>query len=446
MSAIPIRWRLAATFTAVTAVLLTVIGGFLHVRLGAELDGTLRAGLRQRASDLVLVARERGGGLGQGGLNEPGDDIAQIVSPTGKVLDGAPGFRDAPLVDRATLARATRKPVAVAAHPVGDEGDDAALLATPAAGRVVIVGASLEARDDALAKLDGLLLIGFPVGLVLAGIAGFFVAGRALEPVERIRAHADAIGARELGERLPEPRARDELHRLARTLNAMLDRLEAGFARERGFVADASHELRTPLATLKAELELAQRPGRSPSELRAAITSAAEETDRLVRLAENLLVVARADEGQLKLRRQRVDLPDLIRDAARHAHGPVEIIAPSALEIDADLLRLRQALDNLLDNAWRHGAPPITARVTTTPTDVRISIDDAGPGVPDAFADHAFERFTRGDDARHGSGAGLGLAIVAAIAEAHGGQAGLNSSHDSDTTTAWITLPRPAVI
>jgi two-component system OmpR family sensor kinase len=443
VSAIPLRWRLAGAFTGVAAVVLVVLGVFLHGRLRAELDASLRAGLRQRAADLVVVARDRPTPLGSGPFVEPGDDLAQVLGPRGRVIDGAPGFDRVPLLTPSEVRRAGRGPLVIDQRHVGDEEEPATLLAAPAGARVVVIGASLEDRDDALAKLDGLLAVGLPAGLLLAAIAGFLVAGRALGPIDRMRARAEAISTEDLGRRLPEPPADDELRRLAVTLNAMLGRLEDGFARERTFVADASHELRTPLAALKAELELARRPNRSPAELRAAVDSAAEETDRLARLAEDLLVVARADAGRLPIRREPIDLPALLNRVAARAAGPVGIDAPAGLLASADPLRLEQALGNLVDNALRHGAPPVTLSAAVDDDRLRLQVGDRGAGLPPGLGKRAFDRFTRGDAAREGPGAGLGLAIVAAVAHAHAGRAGLDA-RPGGGTLAWLELPHAA--
>jgi signal transduction histidine kinase len=238
---------------------------------------------------------------------------------------------------------------------------------------------------------------------------------------------------------LPVPPTHDEIGRLGETLNAMLDRLEAGLERERAFVADASHELRTPLSVLKAELELALREGRTREELVAALRSAAEETDRLVALAEDLLVIARSDGGGLALRRERVGARELLEAAA--ARSPdVSIRAGDDAPLEVDRARIGQALGNLLDNAHRHGGGRVELTAERRGERVRLSVRDDGPGFPDGFAPIAFERFTRADAARSGGGAGLGLAIVAAIARAHGGTAGAGNRPEGGAEV-WLELP-----
>ena len=282
-----------------------------------------------------------------------------------------------------------------------------------------------EERDETLATLLTLLLVVGPIALLLASLAGYWLAGAALRPVEAMRRGAAEISAATSGRRLPLPPAQDEVRRLGVTLNAMLARLDEGLERERRFVADAGHELRTPLATLRAELELALRQPRPSEELVAALRSAAEEVERLVRLAEDLLVLAREGENGPPLRRTRVDVPDLLETVAarfRRDDRSIEAVAPAGLALDADRARLEQALGNLVDNALRHGRGAVRLRAEAGEGEVVLRVRDDGPGFPSGFADRAFERFSRADEARAGGGAGLGLAIVAAVARAHGGR------------------------
>jgi two-component system OmpR family sensor kinase len=227
----------------------------------------------------------------------------------------------------------------------------------------------------------------------------------------------------------------------------MLDRLDAAFARERAFVADASHELRTPLAILRTELELALRGDREREDLEAAIQSAAEETDRLSALAEDLLVIARADQGQLPIRRQSLYADDLLetlarRFAARTTAEQRRLLADPApgVQFDGDPVRLEQALANMIENALRYGRGPI--RLSAEPSDgtVALHVRDEGPGFPPEFLPSAFERFSRADEARSRGGTGLGLAITAAIATAHGGRAGAANAAGGGADV-WLELP-----
>jgi two-component system OmpR family sensor kinase len=253
-----------------------------------------------------------------------------------------------------------------------------------------------------------------------------------------MRRKAAAVGEGDPGARLPVPPADDEIGRLGETLNAMLARLEGAIEHERGFVADASHELRTPLAILKTELELALREGRTEQELRAALRSASDETDRLSRLADDLLVLARSDRGGLALRLEGVpvrELLDRVAERFRTSAGAVAVEVPDGLALTGDRLRHEQALGNLVANAAAHGEPPVRLSARRHNGCVELHVEDGGPGLPADFADRAFERFTRADSARTAGGAGLGLAIVDAVARAHGGRAGVRGAD------FWIALP-----
>jgi two-component system, OmpR family, sensor kinase len=227
----------------------------------------------------------------------------------------------------------------------------------------------------------------------------------------------------------------------------MLGRLERSAERERAFVSSASHELRTPLALLRAELELALREGRSPAELREAVASAAAESDRLVQLAEDLLVLARADEGRLPVRPEHLDAGELLATTARRFEAragesgrELRVEGADGLTVRADRLRAEQALANLVDNALRHGEGAIELFAEEAGDGVRLHVLDRGPGFDPALDGRAFERFTRGDRARSRGGTGLGLAIVDAIARSHGRTAG-TERREGGGADAWIELP-----
>jgi len=436
MARLRLRARVTLAFVLATAVVLTALGVYLHQRLASELDASIGAGLRQRAGDLAtLAAGNRAlSRLGGNSLVERGEDVAQLLGPGGAVVASAPEMPDRSLLRPAEFQRALRSPVRISRRALPEEHDPVRLLAVPSAGHVVVVGVSLESRDEALANLDHLLLVGVPAALALAAVAGYLAAGRALRPLRMLSRRAESLGVSDLRQPMPVPAAHDEVRLLTESLNAMLARLGAAFDRERAFVADASHELRTPLARLKAELELAAVPGRGENALQASVASAAEETDHLVTLANDLLVLARADQGRLPIRREEVHLRPLLMRVARHA----TVRCRPGVTVRADPLRLEQALVNLLENAEVHGRPPVEVDVETASDAVTIHVRDAGPGIPPQLGARAFERFTRGDAAREGGGAGLGLALVSMIAHAHGGAAGITAGPASDV---WIRLP-----
>jgi signal transduction histidine kinase len=398
---------------------LAALGALLYARLGDSLEEQLDESLEARAAALA--------GVSAGDRELPGgeESFAQRLDGDGSVLAGSPGVGEGPLVSPEEAARARGTPFFLT-RPL--DGGSARLLLTASGSGTLVVGAPLEERDEALAGLLGELLLLGPLALVLAAGAAWLLAGAALRPVEDMRRRAAEISTERAERRLPLPDAHDEIRKLGETLNAMLDRLQAGLARERRFVADASHELRTPLALLQAELELALRRPRSERELEAALVSAAEEVDRLVRLAEDLLVLARSDEGRLPLRRSTVPAGELLEAVARRfrpraaAEGRALETDAGEVEVAGDRLRLEQALANLVDNALRHGAGPVRIDAGAAGGSVELRVTDAGEGFPPAFLPHACDRFTRADEARGGTGAGLGLAVAAAIAEAHGGR------------------------
>ncbi|MDX6596015.1 MAG: hypothetical protein QOI72_1397, partial [Solirubrobacterales bacterium] len=264
---LPIRLRLALAFAVGMAVVLACLGAFLYVRLGAQLLASIDLGLRSRAQ-IVQAGVADGSFTDQpNGLSDPDEAFAQVLDPSGAILESSPEVADAPLVGPADLRSDPhlRQPTFVNRAVPGLE-DPARLLVVPVdGGRFVVVGATLSDRREALDQLLALFAIGGPVALLLMSVAGWALAGAALRPVERMRQEAGAISASEPERRLPVAAADDELRRLAVTLNAMLDRLQHSLARERRFVDDASHELRTPLAILKGELDLALSRERSPA-------------------------------------------------------------------------------------------------------------------------------------------------------------------------------------
>jgi signal transduction histidine kinase len=435
------------------ALVLLAVGLFLHLRLEAQLDESIDNGLRSRAGEVSALARASEGRLRGAGasLIEPEESFAQVMTPGGGVVDSTPQLRGRPVLNSPELAEAARSPAFFERDGLPGIEATARLLAaptgTPDAKLIVVVGSSLGDRDEALGGLAALLLIGGPAALLLASLAGYAAAGAALRPVDAMRRRAAEISAQSPGERLPVPPARDELQRLGQTLNEMLDRIEATLERERRFVDDASHELRTPLALHKASLELALRHGESEAELRAAIASGLEEVDRLVQLAEDLLIVARAEEGALAISPERLSVGELLaalgeRFRARSSESGRHLVVETSsdLFVEGDRLRLEQALTNMLDNAFRHGEGAVRIWADARGDRITVHVGDEGRGFPTDFLPRAFERFSRADPARSRGGIGLGLAIVETIAHAHGGRAGAANDPAGGAQT-WIELP-----
>jgi two-component system OmpR family sensor kinase len=432
-------------------------GGWLYLRgLDSGLDSSLDTTLRVRAAALQadVAARDTADlhEAGSGSLLPVTDTVAQVVSAAGAVMANSPGLANRSLLSAAQLSRAAVRPISfdagIQATPRGSSDSDIyreRLLAAPAGrdGLIIVTGTSREVVDDALQRATRQLLA-FGGFVLLLGVSGAYLLARAaLRPVERMRAQAAALTANDAGAGLQVPRTRDEVSRLAVTMNELLRRLHEALAREREFVADAGHELRTPLTVLKGELELAGRPGRSAQQLAGTVAIVTAETDRLIRLSEALLLLAQADAPPF-LRLDPVDLLSLAHEATeayRNHAGTrrVTIDGPIGCStvVLGDASRLRQALDNLLSNAVRFSPPEGTVKVSVArgvrgQTQVaRIAVSDEGPGFPEAFLPSAFERFRRADLARthddsscdpgHPSGTGLGLAIVRTIVIAHGG-------------------------
>jgi two-component system, OmpR family, sensor kinase len=450
MSRLPIRLRVTLAFAVAMALLLAALGYFVYARFDSELSEQIDQSLRTHGDDIAsLVA---GGDLARNSkLLGREESFAQVLTADGRVYATTPQLGANPQLTPAEAARAARASFLVTRPHARSIAGQARLLARPAQGPggtfVVVAAASLDDRNESLANLRRILLIGGPVALLLASLAGYALAGIALRPVEAMRRRAAAISAAGPDERLPLPEAKDELRRLGETLNAMLGRLEAALERERSFVDDASHELRTPLALHKTELELALRYARTPEEMRAALASAVVEVDRLTALAEDLLVLARSAEGKLALQLRRVRVAELLADmrerfAARasEAGRSLQVEPADGLAVEGDRVRLERALTNLIENAFQHGGGEITVRASEAGSGVQIHVEDAGPGFPPGFTEKAFERFTRGDPARGGEGTGLGLAIVDAIARAHQGSAHA-VNRDGRGADVWIELP-----
>lgn len=434
----PIRLRLAALFALATLVLVAV-GGFVFVAsLRDGLETSLDTALRARADPLVQRVRRASGGIDfedpqRGSLLRPRDSVAQVLDPAGRVGDSSDAVGARSLVSPARRLRARSGPrfgIVTVDH------ERYRTLAAPASRPdgtwTVVVASSLSSVDSAVSRVETGLVVGGIVAVLLAGFGGWLLATAALRPVERMRRDAAQISEHDVASRLAVPETRDEIAALARTMNELLARLQGALVREQAFVADAGHELRTPLAVLRTELELAGNPNRTPDDLRDSILHAASETDRVVRLAEELLFLARNDHQAGVLRRELEPVValvtrsvELVASRAADARVAIEVHGDPSLAVPLDAELFRRAIDNLLDNALRF-APPgssVTLDIGTEGHELVVRVADRGPGFPPEFLPHAFERFRRADDARSRAdgGSGLGLAIVLSVTEAHRG-------------------------
>ncbi len=450
---LPIRLRVSLAFALVLAVVLAGTGVFLDLRFAAEMNHAIDQSLRSRAGDVTALVGQADSGLRQArplGLNTGVRDFAQVLDTGGKIFDSSPQTGRHAVLSATALPRSSAHGVFIDRASVVGLVGPVRMLAVPvsAQGRslVVVVGTTLSDRDRALGNLRALLSIGGAGVLMLSAFAGFLAIGRALRPIELMRRRAEEIGAAEPGSRLPVPPSGDEVARLGGTLNSMLDRLEDALLRERTFVIDASHELRGPLAVLKTELELALRAPEDREALEHAIRSAAEETDRLAQLAEDLLVIARGEQGHLPVTLSRLDAGELLRGVrdrfgrrARSLGRNIFVSAPENSYVHADRARIEQALGNMIENALRYGDGDVTLWASASGANIQLHVSDRGSGFDPEFLPHAFGRFARADASRSTEGTGLGLAIVAVIAAAHEGTAHVaNRLRGADV---WISLP-----
>ena len=407
MARIPVRVRLTIIFAMVMAVVLLAAGVFVHRREQANLDAAITTTLRARSADLTALAQQSDSGLkdaARSGSVKYRAQLAQIFDAKGRVIDQTAGLGQQRLIPSSASTAARRHEVTLDSQlgsvPIR-------LLASPVRAQdqtlVIVVGQSLADRNAALRDLASVLLMGGPAALLLASLAGYVLIGAALRPVEVMR------------------------------------------RRERAFVADASHELRTPLTVLRGELELIGRDQPTGEELQETVASAVEETERLTRLADDLLLLTRADHDQPILHVTHERAADLLRAAAARAHRrnadrnlPVEGDSDAVVLVDRD--RLGQALDNLIDNALRYARTDIVLEAREHARVVELHVIDDGPGFPSEFLPRAWDRFTRADDRRAAGGTGLGLAIVQAVVELHGGTANA-ANRTGGGADVWLTLP-----
>jgi signal transduction histidine kinase len=407
---VSIRLRVAVIFAIALAAAFSLGSWLLVSQLQGVMLRSVDAGLSTQLTQAGrLFTRAGSGGPAHLAGLPPGDYIAQLIDGAGRVRASSEDAGRAPLLTEHQLLRARHSTIALTATV---DGDPERLMAAPFTRRpgwVIVVGTSLESFDATVAAVVSRLAIGGTVLVLISGLGAYGLARAALAPVERLRREAAALSERDTSLRLAVPATKDEVAALAGTMNDLLSRLHDALVRQRAFVADASHELRTPFAVLSAELELAAKPGRSQRELADAVASASQETARLRRLTDDLLLLAPSDEDRLTARTEPVDLSDLLALAAGQAaeraaaNGVTcRIHAPPGLTVRIDPNQIRRAVDNLIDNAL-HFAPDgteITVRARAEVSDVVIEVADMGPGFPADYLPHALERFSRPDSGR----------------------------------------------
>lgn len=447
-----VRARLVSTYLLAAIVLAAGGATLLTVTLSRGLRASVDAALQTRAH--TLAADLTAGNVEQGDpptIGPTGHHAAAVLAftavygPGGKLIDAQPSSLPTPPL---SAGQATHPSASATFRTTRFSGESFRILAQPVqlpdGTWVVVVGESLGAADEAAAQVRRALAVAVPILLVLVGLGAWLLSGAALKPVDRMRADAQALGEHNPGGRITEPATRDSLNQLARTFNALLDRLHHSLDRQRSLVADAGHELRTPLAVLQTELETAVRATHSRADLIDSINHARLEVARLAALSEDLLLLAQDGGGQQIVRPQLTDVSELLdhvvdahRDRAAECAVTLELTRSSALIADLDPVALRRILDNLLANALRHSPPGGTVTIAADTehgtgragSDGRsllvLRVSDAGPGFPADFLPRVFDRFARADQGRSrasaAAGNGLGLAIVDTLVRAHRG-------------------------
>ncbi len=436
-----LRVRLAALVAVGATAVLTTAALFLYHDVTSRISDAITAELEVRLADLVADLDDPAGAAA---TQRP--VVAQAIDATGAVLVPAGAT---PLLTHAELTPALAGELLVD-RPVPGIGDDARVLARrldEGRGRAVVgvTATSTAPLEHVRNRLVVVLLVAGPALAATLAFTEWMLAGAALRPVRRMAQRAETISMTAPGERLPVPPGGDEIAELGRTLNAMLVRIEATIAHERAFIDDASHELRTPLAVLRGEIELAAQDDDLPT-IRQGLRGALEATDRLTRLSDNLLTLARADAGHLQAGPTEVDLLDAVRTAVAGIPCPDGV----TLTVEGAPVTVRGAPEwidrvvaNLVTNALRHARSRVRVTLDVTADGVRLTVADDGPGFPDELLPRAFDRFSRGDGARSPGGTGLGLAIVASIMGGLGGSTRAGNGPPLGGASVEATFPQP---
>ncbi len=439
-----LRTRLFLLFCGGAAVILLGSAFFLYVVIDRALRSETEEGIRGRADDLAAVMRDADGEI------PDQDPFAQVVDRDGVVLDSSPSTLAGDAVLRPEDIAAAGKG-AFFERDVPALGGGSRLWVQPVqvnrVERYLVVASPLDQYRRTSTRLVVALLIGGPIVLLSVGGAGWLLANAALRPVRRMTEEADSISITDLDRRLDVPPANDEISHLARTLNAMLERIEESVARERRFLDDASHELRTPLTILRGELELALAAPDDHDEVMAALQSAFEEAERLTRLANDLLVLARAGTEGVQDRVETFDLGAevaRVSEALARAGGPEPHWQGGVATMVGDRDRVGQVLANLIGNAQRHARERVEISVRVLADGIELLVADDGMGFTKLPV--SFERFARHERAHQpgsGGGAGLGLAIVAEIVRSEGGE--VEAGNGPPLGGAWVRVRWPVL-
>ncbi|SFL57202.1 sensor histidine kinase [Geodermatophilus ruber] len=436
------RLTLVVTLGAAAAVGLAL--ALLYITLDRQLATTLDRDLTARGNDLAAA-------VAAGGADAVArDPLAQLYAADGALLAGSPSLGERRLLAAGEVRHLDTDRLETRILPARGGAAEvvARVLSQPLDdARVLSVGVSVEPLRQARQGLLQVLLLAAPLLLAAVAGAGWLVIRAALQPVDVLTREVASIVSFDAERTLPTVPGDDEVARLAATLDAMLVRLRVAFERERAFVDDASHELRTPVAVLRGELELALLAADDPGERERALLTALDEAERLSRLAEDLLLLARERAGSLILREEPIDLLDLVASEAarlRPALGLRIRVSGDPVVVVGDDVRLRQVLVNLVQNSAAAGATTVRLHTTAGPGAVALEVADDGPGLPPEVLHAAFERFVRGERSRtgRGAGAGLGLSIVRAVVTAHGGTVEARNDGPLGGAAVTVRLPR----
>ena len=462
-----IRFRLTLWYAITLVVILATSGVIWHMYLASNLLGRIDESLVIIAED---VATFHMGNHHAGPQENPGQGLeefirrhnwgeyVQIVTTDGHVASHTDNLSESRLpLSQAALHQAQQgkiffetirplkpQPIRLLTYPVVQRGK---LL------EMIQVGERLSSMEMALRELRIILLTFSPAALIVLSFVGWFLAGRALSPVTRITNAARKINAENLSQRLPIEDTRDELSRLGETFNSMLSRLEDSFHKIKQFSADASHELRTPLTILRGETEVALRWAKTPEEFRHMLASNMEEIDRMSRIIENLLALAKSDAGEMSLEIKEFSLSDLVQELylqsktlgeAKEIAVSLQLTVAREIYLCGDALRLRQVFLNLISNAIKYtpAGGAINLALALKGNDAVVTIADTGIGIPADHLPHIFDRFYRIDKARNreDGGIGLGLSIVKSIIDAHSGRITVTSIPEVGSTFT-VSLP-----
>jgi signal transduction histidine kinase len=464
-----VRVASALAAAAAVAVVLVVAGFSLVLLLNRSLQTQLDEAATQQAEQVgqrIAANFTATGNVRDNALDTTGKrtDLIQVVTdwnnddpdePDIQIIAASDPLASMPKMSDVLVERGRTRVVGPTRVELGDgtsqEVQVVAVGFQPFGRPITILAAQpLEPVHKAVDTVKTMVYIGVPILVVVAGFFTYLFAGRALRPVERIRAHVASLTDRDLDRRVPEPVTQDEIGRLAATMNQMLGRLESAQTNQRRFVADASHELRSPLATISSGLELIAAAHHPDSPDGATVRSMRTEADRLGRLVDGLLLLARADERGLQPRHDEVDLDEIVEaergrpsdiGGARVGADGVTVRA-EPVRVVGDRGQLVRVVRNLVDNARRHAESRVLVTLRREGDRAVVEVGDDGPGVPPEQRTRVFERFVRLDEARARSdgGAGLGLAIVAEVIAAHGGGVEIGES-ELGGALFRVTLP-----